>query len=282
MISVYDYTDYRKYLKDYYEEKKSENPLFSYQAMAIKAGFNNRGFVYNIVKGNKSLSNSNCFRMSQALGHDTYETEYFENLVLFNKAENQKEQSWFYDKLSQIRDRRKGFTKAQMVRKDQYEYYSKWYHGTVRSFIDMYEFKDDYKWLAKMCSPPITAKQAKDSVKLLSKLGVIQCSNGTWKVTDKSITTGREVTGLAISNLHIECTDLARKAIQELPRHKRNATGLTLGISRKSYERICEETLEFEKRIMDIANRDGDADQVYQFNFHFFPISRTDSERKKR
>jgi uncharacterized protein (TIGR02147 family) len=48
MISIFDYSDYRKYLEEYYAEKKSENTAFSYQSLARNAGFNNRGFAYNI------------------------------------------------------------------------------------------------------------------------------------------------------------------------------------------------------------------------------------------
>ena len=45
--------------------------------------------------------------------------------------------------------------------RDQYEFYSKWYHSAIRSLIDMYPFKDDYSWLAKNVYPPIT-REAKN------------------------------------------------------------------------------------------------------------------------
>ena len=105
MISVFDYLDYRQYLEDYYEAKKQLNPNFSYQVIAQKAGFNNRGFVYNIVKGIKNLSKSNCFRISEALGHKKCEAEYFDNLVAFNKAQGHKEKNYFFEKISQLKDR---------------------------------------------------------------------------------------------------------------------------------------------------------------------------------
>ena len=92
MISVFDYTDYRRYLEDWYTEKKKENGSFSYQLMAERAGFANRGFVYLLVKGKRSISRDNCLKLSHALGHDRYEEQYFENLVAFNHAKGMKEQ----------------------------------------------------------------------------------------------------------------------------------------------------------------------------------------------
>jgi uncharacterized protein (TIGR02147 family) len=281
MISIFDYSEYRKYLEDYYDEKKTENTAFSYQSLASKAGFNNRGFAYNIVKGKKNLSPANCHRVSEALRHNRYEAEYFETLVAFNQARDVKEKNRCFEKLCHIKSRGRGFSKTQIMNKNQYEFYSRWYHSAVRSIIGMYKFKNDYKWLAKMVTPAITVRQAKKSIELLLALGmIVKQKNGAYGLTDTSITTGKEVVGLAVQNFHDECTGLAKNAIHSVSKDNRNITGLTLGISRKSYDRICEEIAEFQNEIMNIANNDEDADRAYQLNFHMFPISKADNERK--
>jgi len=281
MISIFDYSDYRKYLEDYYTEKKTENTAFSYQSLARKAGFNNRGFAYNIVKGKKNLSPANCHRISEAIRHNKYEADYFETLVAFNQAQDVKEKKRCFEKLCQIKSRGKGFSKTQIVNKNQYEYYSRWYHSAIRSILGMYRFKNDYKWLARMVTPSITVKQAKKSVELLRELGmIIKQKNGAYSLADTSITTGKEVIGLAIQNFHGECADLAKNAIHTVSKNNRNVTGLTLGISKASYDRICDEIARFQEEIMEIANSDEEADRVYQLNFHMFPMSKSDNERK--
>jgi uncharacterized protein (TIGR02147 family) len=281
MPNVFDYTDFRKYLTDYYEAEKKENPAFSYQFIANKAGFKNKGFVYNIINREKVLSKSNAFRISQALGHNRYETEYFESMVAFNQTDNLSERNYLFEKFSRMCNKGKAIGPAQIARKDQYEFYSKWYHVMVRSLIDLHKFTNDFKWLAKMVNPPITTIQAKHSVQLLEKLGLIRKDkNGVYEVADKSITTGKEIVSLAVANFHTDCADLAKRAIQELPSGTRNITGLTLGISQKSYEQICEELQQFQTKVMTIANDDQKADTVYQFNFHLFPASKTNNERK--
>ena len=57
-------------------------------------------------------------------------------------------------------------------------------------------------------------------------------------------------------------------------------TGLTLGISKEGYEKICEKIQSFQADIMEIADTDASADRVYQLNFHFFPTSNDSPERK--
>ena len=56
MTDIYQYTDYRKYLNDYYEEMKKVNKNFSYRYWSSKAGFSTKTFLYRILKGEKALS----------------------------------------------------------------------------------------------------------------------------------------------------------------------------------------------------------------------------------
>ena len=281
MIKVFDYTDYRRYLEDWYTEKKKETKTFSYQMMTEKAGFANRGFVYLLVNGKRSISRDNCMKLSRALGHDRYEEEYFENLVAFNQAKGIKEQDCYFGNLCKIKARGKGLSAMQTVNRAGYEFYSTWYHSAIRSIIDLYDFKDDWKWLSRMVTPPITVKQTQQSVRLMERLGMIRRSgNGIWKVTAKNITTGNEVKMLGVRNFHLACTDLAAKALNSLPVEQRNISGLTMGISPMMYDKICDEIEQFQNRIAEMVSADDDADGVYQLNFHFFPISRIDRERK--
>lgn len=281
-MNVFDFTDYRKFLEDYYEQKKSTDSSFSYQLMSERAGLN-KGFVYNVIKGKRKLSKSNLLKICGAIGLNKTETDYFENLVGFNQAKSLNEKKHYFDKLNRYKYKDKTKTEIQLIRKDQYEFYSTWYHSAVRSIIDMYKFNGNYAWLARMVHPSISVKQAKHSVELLTKLGIIQKQkNGFYEISDKNITTGKEITGLAIQNFHSECADLSKKAIQDLPKDERNITGLTMGISQSTYSRICEKILKFQNQIAEIVNEDSCADRVYQLNFHFFPMSKTDCEMKKR
>lgn len=276
MPTVFEYTDYRKYLADWFEKKQKEQPAFSYGVFARKAGFTDKGFFHNVIHGKRDLTKESLVKVSLAIGHSKAEAEYFENLVFFNKATELKDRNYFYEKLNGVKTTEKAAVEAQQTRKDQYNFYSQWYHCAIRSLIDMYPFKDDYHWLAKNVFPPITPKQAKKSVELLEKLGLIQRQkNGTYTLTSKNITTGNEIVSLAVHNFHRESADLAKNALESLPLDKRNITGLTLGISEKTYFQISEEIQQFRSKIVRIAGQDEKADRTYQLNFHLFPITNT-------
>jgi len=274
--SVFDYTDYRKYLADYYAAKKQENPTVSYNSLSIRAGFKNKGFLYNVMHGKKNLAKSSIVMISSALGHKKGEAEYFENLVFFNQAQDLKERNYFFEKVSAVRAGGGGKVTVQELRKDQYDFYSNWHHSAIRSLIGMHHIKDDYAWLAKNVYPRISLKQARKSVELLSKLGLIAKDHqGFYKLSNQDITTGQEVVSLAVLNFNKQAGELALRALEDLPKNKRNITGVTMGISQKTYDKICEEISDFRKRIVEMASEDKEADRVFQMNLQLFPMSST-------
>jgi uncharacterized protein (TIGR02147 family) len=283
MPDISNYTDYRKFLQDYYKETKAKNPGYSYQLFSIKAGMKSKGFLFNVLHGKRPISRSNIFSLSQAMRLNRYEMEYFENLVAFNQAKTLGERNHYFERLSSIKNSGPKAWKPQIVRNEQFEFYSMVHHCILRSLIGMYGFKNDYQWLAKRVHPKITPGQAKKSVELLEKLGFIKKQKGgAYTLTNATIATPPEVVNLAVQNFHKQTGELALKALADLPVNKRNITGVTLGISKDAYKTICEEISAFRTRLLQIAEADQNADEVYQCNFQFFPVSKSASERKSQ
>ena len=274
MPVISEYTDFRTYLGDYYNEMKERNNTFSYQLFAERAGIKSKGFLYNVIKGKRNLTKSNIFGFIQAMKLSKDEANYFESLVSFNQAQNDKERNYFYEKLLSIKSAGKNAWNPQIVRKEQYEFYSKLHHSAIRSIIDMYDFFDDYEWLAMKVYPKITPQQAKRSVQLLENLGFIEKISGEpYRLTNKSIATPKEVQSVVFLNYHQEAGRTAVNAMVEAPKNRRNISGMTLGISKKTYDEICDDILAFRKKIANMVEKDEDSDRVYQLNFQFFPLS---------
>ena len=63
--------------------------------------------------------------------------------------------------------------------------------------------------------------------------------------------------------------------MESLPQDKRNVSGLTLGISEQTYNRLSEEIQQFRQKIIQIVEQDQNADRTYQLVFHLFPVTNT-------
>jgi uncharacterized protein (TIGR02147 family) len=280
MTNIFRYNDYRKFLADYYEEKKRTVQYFSYMNFSRKAGFTSKSFVFNVIKGRKNLSRASVVKLCRLLQLGKTEAAYFENLVYFNQAKNFSERDFYYRQLNAIHHTTSEASSAKQLRKDQYEFYSNWYQVVVRSLIDLYPSVKDPRDLAAMLYPAITQKQAQKSIELLLRLGLIKRqADGSYKVSSKMLTTGKDIQSLAVQRFHLECMDLAANALRELPGGKRNISGITLGISQEAFAKIEQVIISCQEEILDIAEKDKKSDRVFQLNFQFFPVSRVKGER---
>ena len=270
---IFEYLDYREFLRDYYQSKKAANPAFSLRAFSDKIGFKAKDFISRVMQGDKNLSTQSIQKIVTGLKFGKREASFFEELVWFNQAETMDEKnSWFQKMQNELKIVR--FTEGQhQLAFYQYQVYSHWRHLVVRSLIGMYGFHGDFTSLAKSVHPTITIEEAKESVELLEKCNLVKKNeDGSYELVNKDITTGDRTSKIALRGFHQHCLALGAESIDRDPPTMRNISGLTLGISQAGYEKIVERMSAFRKEIAQIANEDKDADKVYQMQLLLFPI----------
>jgi uncharacterized protein (TIGR02147 family) len=278
MKPVFEYNDYRKFLKDFYDEKKSENPHFSYRFLADRVGFKSAGHFTQILQGKANISIHLIERFAQFIKLNKKERQYFQELVLFNQARKHEDKKRHFERLLSFRE-----SSVRVVTEDQYEFYSEWYYTAVREILNFYTFEGDYAELAKMVEPPISPLEAKKAVKLLEKLGLIQQDEtGTYALTDKMLTTGYHARAVVLNNHVLNSLRLAETALDHFSRDERNLSTVSVSVSPQGYNRIVEELRAFRRRMLDIARNDTDISRAYQFNFQFFPLSKKHEEGGKK
>jgi len=269
-ITVFDFTDYRLFMKAYYEFQKRKNPAFSHRYFALRAKVNSSGFYKNVVDGKRSLGRSLIVRFAEAMELRKKEADYFENMVYFSEAKTVDEKRTYFERMMSLRK-----LDAYLVQSSQFEFYSKWYYSAIRELIGLIRFKDDYAVLARLLDPPIRPDQAEKAIKVLEGLKFIaKDEKGIYRQVQNHITTGPEVESLNVANYQISCMDLAREAIDRHEPAHRDMSTLTLSLSRPAFEAMKEEIIAFRKKLLALEKQFPNADRVYQLNTHFFPLSR--------
>ena len=270
---IFEYLDYRDFLKDYYNAKKEANPAFSLRVFSDKIGFKAKDFISRVMNGDKNLSSQSIPKVASGLRLGKHETEFFIALVKFNQAETTEERNSAFGEMQAVLKVVRFAEKQHLLGHAQYMVYSHWRHLTIRSLIGMYGFDGDYEALARRVHPRITAEEAKASVKLLEDCMLIKKGkNGKYVLTENAITTGDRTSKLALRGFHQDCLKLAADSIDRDPPGTRHISGLTLGISQEGYERIVERINAFRKEIALIAEEDENSDKVFQLQFALFPV----------
>jgi uncharacterized protein (TIGR02147 family) len=270
-ISIYDYTDYRRYLRDFYEEQKKRNPAFSYRYFARKAGYNSSGLYKDIVDGRTGITRSLILRFATAIKLSSKQQEYFETMVYFNEAKTVEEKKLYFERLMKFYN-----SKAFKVDASRYEYYSEWYYIAIRELLAIGDFGDDYAAIAQALNPSIRKEQAKKAIAMLLKLGLIKKdSNGFYKASEKILTTGSEIKSLAIANFQKGMMDMAKDAIDRHPVEHRDISTVTFSVSSDTCNAIKAELIACRKRILAMVERGEQEDRVCQLNMQLFPLTQS-------
>jgi uncharacterized protein (TIGR02147 family) len=269
------YTDYRKFLKDYYGEQKRLHPYFSYRYFCQKSGISSPGLFKEIVAGKRNLTNRTVAAFIKGMGLTESDASYFRTLVRFNQTENEQEKVQILEQLRGLRRK----VKQAIVPLDLYEYYTTWYFPVIRELACILEWNDDFSLLARTVTPPIKKSEAKSAIGFLLEKGFLKKSiDGKYQQTHPALTTGSEVSSLGIRAFNEIMAKKGVEAIRQFPPSKRDIRTVVAGVSNKSYGLIKEEIREFISRVVRVVDDDKASDRVYSLNIQFFPLSKISDE----
>lgn len=270
-IAIFNYDNYRNYLKDIFEDYKNNYPFFSHRYFSKKAGFSSSNFALLVISGKRNLSKESVLKFSAFFKLNTNEHDYFENLVFFNQSKTLDEKNYYFTKISS----QKKYKEVRKLEKLEFDYFNKWYIPVIREMIDLKNFKNDPEWISRKINPKIKLSEAKEAIEILLKLNlIIEKDKKLFKV-DKSITTGEEIRNIALKNLHKQLINLAGESIERFLPEKRDISALTLSVTSQQFLEIKKRIIAFRKEILELVTSDSDSDLIYQLNLQLFPLADT-------
>ncbi|MBN1760478.1 MAG: TIGR02147 family protein [Chitinispirillaceae bacterium] len=276
MPNIFEYQNYRTYLKDYYAEQKAKKKRFSYRYFSEKAGVNSASFLYYVIENKRNLTENSIFKICQAIGLTREESEYFNNLVFFNQAKTINEKTHYYSKLIEIRRP----LDIQMIDADRYEYYAKWYHSVIREVVTFFDFQDNFTRLGAFLHPAVSGYEARESVRLLERLGFLdRDEQGLYHQTN-NLVLGRPtpLQAFQIERFQMEMLQMAIRAYENAPFDWRMSTSTTLSVSLRTIDLFKLRMREFQHDIMEIARMDDQQEQSIQITMNLFPVSHRSHE----
>lgn len=270
MRSIFEYNDYRKYIADYYAEKKRTTGYFTYRYFAQIAGFSSPVFIKLVIDGKSNLRTQSTEKLCRAMELQKSEAEYFAELVKFQQAKNPENKR---DALESLRSLNQEFG-VQVLDTDQYDYYENWYNSVLREIAPNVDSGLSEKELGELVYPPIGARDAKKSLKMLKEKELLsQDDDGNYIQSKRLLSTGTEFESLAVRAHHSKMAKLASESVENIAKEERDISGMTMGVSEEVYNKLREEIRLFRQKVMKIVSEDEQVDRVYRLNFQLFPLS---------
>lgn len=228
-----------------------------------------------IFQGKRHIASGSIIDFVKLCKLNEKEAEYFETLVHFNKAKNEKEVKIAYEHLLSLKD-----IKKYKIEKDKYEFYQKWYYSAILTLPHFYHFDGDYTKLAEKLSPAISKSEAKKAVKLLNDLKLIEeDDDGSIVLTNKFVTSGDSSRAIMVKSYQEETIKLAAESLYRHEKDIRDISTVTVTIDDNDMDEIHEMISHFRSSLLKFAKKTDKPNSVYQFNIQFFPL--TDSDDNK-
>jgi uncharacterized protein (TIGR02147 family) len=274
--SIFDYLDYRTFLKDTFRYRKEQEAFFSHRYFARRAGFSAPNFVQLVITGRRNLTSASIPKVAKGLSLKAKEREYFECLVLMNQADSHDERNHYYQKMTGIR----GVGAGKKLEKASFDYFSNWYYPVIREVATWGNGSMTAAEIAALLQPPVAVKEARRALTALMDLGLLEKDDqGRWRQCDAAVTTGPEVRSLVLANYHREMMRLAGESLERYPAEARDITSLTVSMSRDAMAALKEKIASFRRELLDLACQEEEPGQVVQINFQAFPLTKVSPER---
>jgi uncharacterized protein (TIGR02147 family) len=274
MINLFDYLDYRKYIKAKFNYIKQTSKSFSFRIFNKRAGIQSSGFLKLVMDGKRNLARDGINKIAKGFQLNDQEIRYFENLVHFNQAKTHEKKDRYLKELTRSRK----FVLAKPVTAAQYKMYTEWYYVAILELVRIESpEKKDNQWLQRHISPEVGLRQINKAVKDLLQMGLLEhLPNGSLERNECMLTTENEAASTFITNFHQVMSQIASEKVAHERANTREFSALTIATSQAGFELIKQEMQDFRRRLHSIIEQENtnSMDQVVHLNLQLFKLSK--------
>jgi uncharacterized protein (TIGR02147 family) len=269
MKDLFEYTDYRQFLHDHYEHTKQTKPYYSYRYISGRVGIN-PGFLFRLFGGKVQLGIKKVGIFADLLELEGRKREYFFELVRLGRAKREEDILLSLKRLQAIKG-----VQFKTLADDQIAFFDKWHHMALWSLLSINPFNGkNYRHLGSMIIPPLTAQEARESVSLLERLGMIRRNEkGIFETTHVFVSSTEKWSSPAIKNYQRTSIDLSRVALDNQPKSRRDISTVTFTCSLSQLDTLRERLQSIRQEMLMFSQDDPGGDCVMQLNLQLFPAA---------
>lgn len=268
MKEIIEYTDYRKFIRDYYDERKRSS-AFTWREFARDAGFSSAVYLKYVCEGKKNLSIGAAGSVANAMGLVGFEYTYFVLMVSYAQAKSDEAKKAAFEERCALAMAHK----IRILGNEEFNYFKSWKNAFIRELAPHMPGAKPLE-MAHACKQKISAAEVSETLDFLVRAKLLKKDkNGNYHQTDKSISMGSvDAVPVAARDMQRQMGEFAIKALS-LPLSERDMSGITMGLTHRAYKRIKKELADCRRRIIAIATEDEETEQVYRLNLQLFPLS---------
>lgn len=275
------YTDFRTYLRDYYDFKRRETAgsirPYSYATFSAAADIRSPNYLKMIIEGQRNLSPDMIKRFAKALNLGKEDTEEFAALVAYGQATDPMERNQFLKHLAELRARRQ--MRSGEIKADAFEKVQNWVAWVLYAMADQKEARFDYDRLFEILKGKALRDDIRRSLGRLVQSGELLINPETGEITKgRELMAGSEDVPIAlVRKLQSELIYLALEALFQEDPQDREFGAMTAALTEEEFEQLKFELRQLRKRWfkdVSVKRKVSKGDRVFQMNIQLFPLTK--------
>ena len=273
------YTDYRLYLKDFYEFKKQtlSTPIraYSYATFSAAADIKSPNYLKLIIDGQRNLSDQMIRKFAKALQLNKDETLEFEALVHYGQAKDPLERNRCLKVLAEIRVQKQ--MRAGELNEQAMDLVPNWVTWVLHAMADQKNVEFDVNRLRETMRGRASNDEIKKALDKLLESGELIANENGEVTKGRSLMRGSAgVPPALVRKLQAELIYLGMESLFQDDPVDREFGAFTMALTEEEFEQVKFEVRQLRKRLykdFTVKREQDKGDRVFQLNFQLFPVT---------
>lgn len=270
MPSVYDYVDYRTFLADCLQRRRSDDPDFSYRGFARQAALGAPNAIQRVLAGTVGLRPAKAESIAGALGLGEAETRFFVLLTRWQGARKTATKQKLEAELRRCRSH----SHAASHEIAAYESMSNPVAVAIRELLRTAQPPRTERDLARTLYPRATVAEVTRALRPLIAMGVVRKKGREYYATAEAQVAPANVLSSATRSFNQASLEMA-KAAMVLPLDERSYGTLTIACTAEQQQAIFAALRHLHETLLTtLAANNSHADRVMHIGTYAIPMSR--------
>ena len=268
--SVFQYVDFRLFLRDALMHRRHISPKYSLETLARRTGCLTKSHLSLILAGKRGLTNQRAQALGKALSLSDGALKYYLNLVQFNQAKDNTQREHHLSAMMTSIQR----NSSANIPLESYKVIENWHCLAVRELARMPNFDPTPSSVSARLKGLMSVSEARRAIKALTDTGLLTEENGSLRPSEETLRTTDEINSLAIRKYHASCLDLAKKILDVDAVEDREFGSINLILRPSEKPKLKELIKNFREQVLTLAADEGASDaRVTQINIQMFDLS---------
>src|SRR6185312_11524157 len=198
MSQIFQYKDYREFLRSYVSHRKQENPDWTIAGWARELGLLATTSMTKILNGQREPGEKICQKLTEYFRFNSEETKYFDYLVHLNKCTDSAMREMFTEKLLRLTPAMGKLS----IDEARLQIVSEWIHMAIRQMAQVQPLPNHPDWIASQLIFESSTEQVRQAIDNLLQLGLLNLQDGKLHKSESWLTTTEDIPSKALRSHH--------------------------------------------------------------------------------